>query len=174
MLPLEEIDRSLPRKGRIVDLGCGEGIVARYLAKNSKRQVIGVDLDEKRLKKSQFENLQFELADIRSYELKNARGVILSDVLHHLNFIDQDKVLINITKNLKKGGVLIIKEIDTLEFVRSKLSRFWDFIFYPKEKIYFSNSDNMSRKLTKLGFKVLLKRPARFFPGSTALFICKK
>ena len=174
ILPLEEIDSSLPKKGRIVDLGCGEGVITRFIAKNKNRQVIGVDLDKKRLKNSQLKNLKFKLADIRDYNLKNVDGVILSDVVHHINSNDQDKVLLNIAKGLKKGGILVIKEIDTKEFIRSLLSRFWDFLFYPSEKIYYSNYQKLSQKLEDLGFRVSIKRPTRLFPGSTTLFICKK
>lgn len=174
ILPLAEIDESLPQKGTIVDLGCGEGTVAKYLAQNKKRNVIGVDIDKTRLKSSTLKNLKFQHADIRNYNLKNVEGAVLSDVLHHINFDDQKKVLANIGNGLKRGGILIIKEIDTQEFIRSKLSRFWDFLFYPSEKIYFSNSKDLVKELKSLGFKVSIKRSSRLFPGSTTLFFCKK
>src|SRR3989344_6060006 len=131
MMPLLEIDRALPENGKIYDFGCGEGVVSRFLAKNSKRNIIGVDINGKRLDK-------------------------------------------NISKNLRPGGILVIKEIDTGENLRSKLSRFWDFVFYPKEKIYFTSAKELSSKLENLGFSVIIKRLAYFFPGSTTLFICKK
>lgn len=174
MLPLGQIDRALPNHGKIVDLGCGQGIIAKYIAQNKNRTVIGVDLNAKRLEKSKLANLRFELADIRDYNLKGADAVILSDVLHHISFTDQDWVLENIKKSLKRQGLLIIKEIDTGEFVRSKLSRFWDSVFYPKEKIYFQNAKVLKKKLEELGFKVSINRPTRLFPGSTTLFIAKK
>lgn len=174
ILPLDEIDRALPNRGTIIDLGCGQGIIAKHVARNKNRTVIGVDLDAKRLEKSTLANLRFELADIRKYNLKGADAVILSDVLHHISLIDQARVLENIKKSLKKEGLLIIKEIDTAEAIRSKLSRFWDLVFYPKEKIYFQNAKVLKRKLEQLGFKVSIIRPARLFPGSTTLFIAKK
>lgn len=174
MLPLEEIDRSLPSKGKIIDLGCGEGIIAKYIAQNKNRKVIGVDLNQKRLENGKFKNLKFELADIRNYNLKNANAVILSDVLHHINFADQNRILKNIANSLKKNATLIVKEIDTGEFIRSRLSRFWDFVFYPREKIYFQDAKELKKKLEGLGFKVSLYRPTRLFPGSTTLFVCKK
>lgn len=174
MMPLPEIDRALPGNGKIYDFGCGEGVVSRFLAKNSKRKIVGVDINGKRLDKNKTENLRFEQADIRNYRINNARGIVLTDVLHHINFKDQDTVLKNISKNLKYGGVLVIKEIDTGENLRSRLSRFWDFVFYPKEKVYFTSAKALSSKLENLGFDVTIKRSAYFFPGSTTLFICKK
>lgn len=174
MLPLKQIDNFLPKEGTIIDLGCGEGIISSYLANNSKRKIIGVDLDKSRIQNSRQKNLKFIPGDMRNYNLKNADGVILSDVLHHVGFEDQDQVLNNISKSLKKNGILIIKEIDTQDFIRSKLSRFWDFVFYPKEKVYFNSAKVLAQKLKKLGFKVQIQKTTKFFPGSTTLFICAK
>ena len=136
--------------------------------------VIGIDLDEKRLKESVRKNLRFKVGDIRKFKLDKTDGVIISDVLHHVSFEDQKSILKNIAKSLKKGSVLVIKEIDTGEFIRSKLSRFWDFVFYPGDKIYFNDAKILKKSLESLGFTVSIKRPTRLFPGSTTLFICKK
>ena len=174
ILPLREIDQFSPKKGRIIDLGCGEGVVAKYLARNKRRFVIGVDQDEKRLQKSSVKNLKFVLEDIRNFKIENATGVILSDVLHHLKFSDQKKILNNISQGFKNGSVLIIKEIDFDENIRSKLSRFWDFVFYPKDKIYYSSAKKLTKILLGLNFKVQIIRASRFIPGSTTLFICTK
>ena len=174
ILPFGEIDQAVPKFGKIIDLGCGEGAVARYLARAKTRNVIGVDKDKKRLQNSNQKNLEFILADIRNYSLKDADAIIISDVLHHLNYKDQKKLLNKIASSLKKDGIFIIKEIDTREFIRSRLSRFWDFVFYPKDKIYYQRSDNLKKYLGKLGFAVKITYPAKFFPGSTTLFTCKK
>ena len=174
MLPILEIDALLPKSGKIIDLGCGQGLIADYLAGESNRVVIGVDLDKKRLPKSEKNNLRFESADIRQYDLKTATGVVISDVLHHINYEDQHKLLENVSKSLKRGSILIIKEINAKDFPRSTLSRFWDFVFYPKEKIYFSSSEDLIASLKKFGFDVKKKETKKWFPGSTNLYICTK
>lgn len=174
ILPLKEIDDVVPKSGKILDLGCGQGVIASYLAKVKSRQVIGVDNDRKRLLKSNFQNLKFEFEDIRKYPLIGTTAIIISDVLHHLNYQDQKKLLSKIAKSLKRDGILLIKEIDTGEFIRSSLSRFWDFVFYQKDKIYYHNSDDLKKKLEKLGFTTTITRPTRLFPGSTTLLVSKK
>lgn len=174
MLPLKEIDSFLPQRGKIIELGCGEGVITKYLAQNSKRKVIGVDNDKKRLTKSNLSNLSYVFADIRNYNLEEPDGIVISDVLHHLNYDDQKKLLVKIRKSLKKNSLFVIKEIDTTEFIRSRLSRFWDFVFYPKDKIYYWDSQNLQKYLKKIGFKVEIHRPTRLFPGSTTLFVCTK
>jgi 2-polyprenyl-3-methyl-5-hydroxy-6-metoxy-1,4-benzoquinol methylase len=174
ILPISQIDRCLPKEGTIIDLGCGQGIITTYIAQNKSRQVIGVDLDTTRLRQSSSKNLKFVNANIVTYDMKKPSGIVISDVLHHLSYKDQDKLLIRIAKSLKVGGVFVIKEIDTHEFVRSRLSRFWDFVFYPKDKISYSDSTSLPRQLASLGFKVKFQRACRLFPGSTTLYICTK
>lgn len=174
ILPLKEINEFLPKKGIIIDLGCGQGVIAYYLANIKQRNVIGVDLNVKRLPKKNLKNLKFIKSDIRKYNVKNANGIIVSDVLHHISVQDQHALIKNVSKNLKSGGIFIVKEIDTDEFTRSKLSRFWDFIFYPKEEIYFRSAKDLKKELENFGFKVKVKKSSRLFPGSTNLFICKK
>lgn len=174
ILPLAEIDKLIPQKGKILDLGCGEGIIAKHLANISTRKVIGIDNDQKRLPKSQKSNLSFVLSDIRSYDLNSPDAVIISDVLHHLNLKDQKKFLTKIAKKLKKDGVLLLKEIDTNEFIRSRLSRFWDLVLYPQDKVHYHTSHSLKAYLESLGFIVTVTRPVRLFPGSTTLFFCQK
>ena len=173
--PLEQIDDSLPAKGRIYDLGCGEGIIAKHLArKKGERKVIGVDSDKDRLPKTSSKKLIFKTGDINTFNIKNADGVVISDVLHHIVLEKQKKILNNVYIHLKKNGVLTVKEIDKEEFVRSKLSRLWDWVHYPHDKISYWNSHDLKKFLTRLGFDVNIKRVSRLFPGSTTLFICKK
>ena len=174
ILPLEEIDQSLPKSGKIFDLGCGEGVSSKYLARNKKRIVIGIDSDEKRLPKHKTKNLYFKNADIRETSFKGSSGVVISDVLHHLNLKDQKALLTKIAKELEKRGVLVIKEIDNSEFIRSRLSRMWDLVLYPQDNITYWNSYDLINFLKKIGFSVKFSRPCRLFPGSTTLFICKK
>lgn len=174
ILPLEQIDSNLPKAGKILDLGCGQGVIANYIAKESQRDVIGIDTNVKRLKKSNLKNLSFKSGDLTSILLPRSKGIVISDVLHHLNRQDQNKLIKKLYLSLENGGVLVIKEIDKGEFLRSSLSRLWDFLIYPKDKIYYWYSKDLTKTLKKLGFKVNFTRPCRLFPGSTTLYICVK
>ncbi len=175
ILPLNLIDQKIPRRGTILDLGCGEGVISRYLAQSKGRKVVGVDNNSKRLSIQQSANLKFIVADIRTWLFKKADSILISDVLHHLTKSDQNKVLAKIYSALKKHGVLVIKEIDANEFFRSRLSRFWDLLLYPSDEIHYYNSDDLKKNLESIGFqKVKIYRPLRLFPGSITVFVCKK
>lgn len=174
ILPLVQINNALPKHGKIIDLGCGQGITTSFLAKEKGRIVIGVDLNIQRLPQKESKNLRFINTDLRTFDTHGASGILLSDVLHHMDFQDQREVLKKIAKSLEESSVLVIKEVDAAEFLRSKISRFWDYIFYPKEKIYYSPSSKIKHKLETLNFKVKILKTLRFFPGSTTLIICTK
>ncbi len=174
ILPLEQINAVIPKKGLIIDLGCGQGTISKFLASKGNRKIIGVDANEKRLPKISGKNLKFITDDVTKYSFKNVDGIILSDVLHHIDPSKQRKLIIAIKKSMNPNGVLVIKEIDAGEFLRSKLSRLWDFILYPRDAIHYWNSKTLKKFLEDLGFKVKIIRAAKFFPGSTTLYICNK
>lgn len=174
ILPLDIIDNNISKKADVVELGCGQGVISRYLAVKGQRKIIAVDLDASRFPKSKIKNVTFVKSDIRSYKINNPDVVIISDVLHHLKKDDQADLLVRLSRNLKKNSKLIIKEIDASEFISAKLSRLWDFLLYPKDEINYFNASDLRKKLELLGFSVELKRTNRLFPGSTALLICTK
>ena len=175
ILPLEEIDSAFPKTGKIIDLGCGQGIIASYLSQTKSREVIGIDADNLRLPKSNQKNLIFMKKDLRSINLSKINGAVISDVLHHLEPKEQKVLIKKVYLALEKNEVLVVKEIDTAEIIRSRLSGFWDFIFYPKDRIYFNSAVNLKNFLKKTGFsQIKISRPCRFFPGSTTLLVCVK
>lgn len=174
ILPLTEIDKALPERGKITELGCGRGVICKYLARKKGRKIIGVDLEKSRIGVSSKPNLKFRVGNAVSLNYTYQDAFVISDVLHHLKPSDQYQLLSKLSQSLKKNGKLLIKEIDKNENIRSKLSRFWDFVFYPKEKINYQESSNLKKFLTELGFSVSIKKTSRLFPGSTVLFICRK
>lgn len=170
--PLKQIDSALPKQGLIVDLGCGDGAVAAYLAKASPhRQVIGLDLHPPKFNLS---NLVFKSQNILQANLKSAAGCLLSDVLHHLSSQQQQLLLDRISHQLKTGSVCVIKEINRASMIRSKLSRAWDWLLYPQDKINYYSAPELISTMKKLNFRVKYQPVSLWFPGSVNLFTCIK
>ena len=178
--PFADINSILPQKGTIIDLGCGDGLVAYYLADHGpKRQVIGIDLDANKINqarslKPRLKNLQFIVADITKVDLRQAQGCLLSDVLHHLPKKRQFQLLQLISRQLKSGAVCLIKEADKSDFIRSHLTRLWDWLLYPHDKIHYWSAQTLIRTMRQLGFTVKSTPAMPWFPGSTNLFVCIK
>lgn len=96
--------------GTMLDVGCGDGSIARIIAlKNPKKKIIAIDLEaHPQWKMKPPKNLEFRTADI--YKLPFKPGsfdtVILKDVLHHLP--DPEVMLPQIAK-LAKKQILVIE-----------------------------------------------------------------
>ncbi len=179
MLPLRQINDFIPDSGLNYELGSGYGVISTYLANShSQRSVIAVDIDSQKInlahKKNINKNLDFVVADIHKFKLELCHGVVLSDFLHHLAYATHEDVIKKIYSSLVRGGVLVIKEIDDNDGLRKWLSRFWDMLLYPKDRIYYRSKAEWSSLLRKYGFTISIMRTVWWFPGSSYLFICKK
>ncbi len=177
--PFETFERIMPKNGIVLDIGCGEGAFSIYCAlKNNKRKVIGIDIDRKRLltaKKAgkKIKNAKFFLKNALSWD-KKVDAIVISAFFHHLKVEEQTVFLKNSFTLVNPGGRLIIKEINKDDFIRSKLSRLWDYILYPRDKINYWSKDKLVKALNYLGYSVKTSREAIFFPGSTFFYICSK
>lgn len=125
MLPLEELDRIVPRDGTIVEIGCGHGIITNYLGlASSARKIIGVDIDSKRISiarqpMSGKENVEYFLGEIQDASCGNVDMVVLFGVLLLIPFQQWKGLFKVIRAVLKPGGVVLlhdVKKADTAIF----------------------------------------------------------
>lgn len=181
MFPFKEIEKILPKKGLIIDLGCSEGILSNILAMtSSNRRVLGIDMSSLRLAIAyktvgKRANIKFIKKNVLDFNFPRANGIAMSDFLHHLTIENQDKVLKKSYEALKKNGILVIKEVDKDSQIRHMMSKFFDEILYPnEEKCNFRGLKEWRGKLAKLGFKVTSKNAMVFSPFSTILLVAEK
>ena len=145
ILPIEKIDDIIPKIGKIVDYGCGFGTTSCYFALSSKnRNVVGIEQNAERVKKAikttkGIANLKFKFGDISKIKIASADAHLLIDVLHHIPYKEQVTLLEKIIKEMAKGNLLIIKEIDK----KSLLKYFWNYIHDKimtfNDKLYFKD-----------------------------------
>jgi 1-acyl-sn-glycerol-3-phosphate acyltransferase len=112
----ERLHQLLPKEGLILDLGCGYGFAAYMLHWSApQRRFLGLDYDEEKISVAQAlhlrdEQVQFQQADLRSFELPVANAMILSDVLHYLMPADQESLLNRCVASLEPGGMIILRD----------------------------------------------------------------
>ena len=119
----------IPDAQRLVDLGCGQGLLAAWLrsartlhdAGNWWRdwpappllgQVYGVELmpkDVERARRALAGRDVFEVGDIRSAEFGKADVVVILDVLHYIDYRDQLDLLRRVRAALPPGGLFVTR-----------------------------------------------------------------
>src|SRR3989442_6104753 len=112
---LAVVERYVPNKGFIVDLGCGHGLFACVLREASPtRRVLGIDLDPRKIDVARgaiqdTQWLRFEVGDIALDTPPRCDAVTIVDVLYLLPFEQQESVLRNAAAALGEGGPLVVK-----------------------------------------------------------------
>lgn len=101
---------SLNKNEKILDLGCGTGILARLF---NPQNYIGIDIDKTLVaySKKKYPLYEFYEADSSRF-ISNIYfdKILVVGLIHHLDRINQKRTLQNINKNLKKNGVVLFIE----------------------------------------------------------------
>jgi len=173
--PYQAIEKYVPKKGIIVDLGCGYGLFSNYLGlTSSQRRVVGVELDENKIKYAdkKIKNVNFFKKDITKMKLPQVEAFLLIHVFHHLNsFKEQEALLAECVKKLKRGGLLLIVEIDKKPWWKFLITQLADHILYPGDKIYYRFEKEMVELLKPFSFKLKIRRIHQGKPFSHMLYL---
>lgn len=177
---LVQIERYIPESGKILDLGCGYGIVANYLALCSgDRYIIGVEMNKRKIQFAHrgVSNTKFISEDATKIKIKDFRAILLLDVLHHLKSYRQgEKLIADCATMLKSGGELFILEIDNYSFWKWILCRIMDFVLYLNNPNVFYRYKNSMLNLLERHFeaKKIKTIKVKNNPFPHVLYICKK
>jgi len=181
LCPFETVESHVPRKGRILDFGCGYGMLSNFLAlKSAGRQVLGIDLNEARIEVAKRSSkghpeVSFQLGDVRDFQGTPFDAVVMTDVLHH---IDEDnvRVLLRIIRScLSDHGTLVVLDVD-----RSPLRKFYttyliDRLLNLTRSLHYRSRDLLMLLLGRSGFRVHQVVPAdQGLPLSDVIYLCRK
>jgi 1-acyl-sn-glycerol-3-phosphate acyltransferase len=128
----EALDAAVPRSGRILDLGCGYGVVAHWLNEQTDgREILGVDYDEPKVRVARStsegrRHLAFETRDILEGDLPPADAALLLDVLHYITPDAQRRLLARVRQALRPGGRLVIRDMVREDSARYRRVAFWE------------------------------------------------
>lgn len=148
------------RKDRmvVVDLGCGDGVLTKYLAGIDGFQITGIDSDPGRLKKAEElcrgKNITFKQGELRDLTMEESSVDVI--LLHHvLEHIDDDmNILERCAKFLKRGGYLILG-IPNEDSICGRISRFLHKRLYEKgEHVNFYSEKKITGMLREKGFEI--------------------
>jgi predicted unusual protein kinase regulating ubiquinone biosynthesis (AarF/ABC1/UbiB family) len=120
---MEQIERRVPRRGRVLEVGCGHGLLSAYLALSSpERSVVGVDIDEHKIALATKAasrvvegeaDLGFETVRPGSFVSGRWDAIVIADVLYLLDRKAKRDLLRQCVEHFEAGGTLVVKEVDT-------------------------------------------------------------
>jgi 2-polyprenyl-3-methyl-5-hydroxy-6-metoxy-1,4-benzoquinol methylase len=122
--PVSVIDEAVPRTGRVLEVGCGHGLVSAYLALSAGgRDVTGVDIDARKIAVASHAqshadpttaHLHFEHTEAGSLPAGPWDAIVIVDVLYLLDRPDEQALLHECLGRLADDGVLVLKETDVV------------------------------------------------------------
>ena len=136
----------IPDQARILDLGCGQGLLAAWLlaarqlhqtgewpagwpAPGQAVDIRGVDLlhsDVRRAQAALGEPARFEQGDMREVDFGKADVVVIMDVLHYVDIPAQDEILRRVRAALPANGLFLTRVGDAGAGLRFRLSNWVD------------------------------------------------
>lgn len=139
----------------ILDVGCGMGGASAYYALNGAKKVIGIDIDEKRIRvASSFasaknvNNISFEVQDASNlpYESNTFDMVVSNDTFEHL--YKPDIVVKECYRVLKEEGIL---NFTFMPYRSRHCAHLYDYVYMPWCQLFFP--DEVLVEIWKEGFK---------------------
>lgn len=180
---LEELDQWLPKEGRVLDLGSGFGLFSLYFATTQpKRHVVGVELNAKRVKEAQrsaeqlgLRNVEYHNADVLEWEAAGQFDAIyMLDVVHHLPREGVQSFLGRLSKLLKPGGIMLIKDVSDRPRYKMWVTLALDRLMVGREPIHYWSPQVLAELLTGLGFEVKRHTMNDVLPYPHVLYICTR
>ncbi len=117
--PFLAMETYFPPAGKVIDLGCGNGVFSNLLKLGSPaREILGFDLDPKKIKTARdvhkdIPGLEFRVFNITDMDYPKSDVIAMIDVLYLIPSSRQEAMLRKCYQALTKGGVLLLKDMDT-------------------------------------------------------------
>ena len=165
VLPLEVLNTVVPAQGKIVEIGCGHGLICNYLGlANPEREIIGVDIDPRRMTMAKTtlngrENVHFQEGRFEHFHFINLDMVLLFGVLCVIPIRYWDELFANIHRALKPGGELLLHDIRVDDSMLFRLHTFKETLFRVVgitrgEGVNVMPPDVLEKRMMQYGFTV--------------------
>lgn len=177
--PFDRLLNLLPEKQRVLDIGCGNGVLLQLIARyRSPSALGGLDTNQRAIEAASkvFRSSQDSVpARLEVYDgvtfpewIGEYDYVLLVDVLHHIPRDRQGQTLLTLFEKLKLGAKLIIKDIDASQPFWCLFNKLHDLVLagqYPHELA----ASELRAQLSNIGFivKDLTKERIYVYPHFT-------
>lgn len=168
----------LGERKRILDLGCGQGLLAAWLFAARAHYVAnawpavwpepprpvwirGIELRKRDIRRARLalgQQAEFVAGDIRAEAYGTADAIVIMDVLHYMDYCAQERVLERVRGALGVDGVLLLRVGDADAGIRFHLSKCLDQIVHfahehRSPKLYCRSLGGWQKLLSADGFR---------------------
>lgn len=154
------------RKGRLLDIGCGDGNILFYFSGNF--EVFGLDISPYIVRQIRKANpkIKVKVCDIEKNTIpfrEKFDVIFLWNIVEHLK--NPGAVLKKIQKNLKKDGCVVI-HLPTINniFSRIEYTILWDWLIREKTHIYRPSIREFRNLLQAAGYKIMEEFSGQLIP----------
>ncbi len=188
--PIAVVDAEVPTRGRVLEIGCGHGLVSAYLALACpEREVRGVDIDERKLTIARAAAARLDAGD-GSLELALSDGgfvpagpwdaIVIVDVLYLLDADHELALLDACVAELAPAGSLVIKETDVVPRLKHTIARLQE-VFATRvlritagESLAFTPIGELAEHLDDQGLSVTVRRVDGGYPHPHSLLVARR
>jgi len=190
---------ALPGSGRLLDAGCGTGILLSLLVAAAKQysggtwpqgwpappsglDLHGIELRPERVKAARAAlggEAQVEARDLRDFSFPRCSAITMLDVLMYLDRAEQGRVLEQASAALDPGGVLLLREADASAGFAFEITRAAERLAGALrgeflQRLNYRSAIEWKSALSKLGLAVRAERMSQGTPFANVLFIAHK
>lgn len=159
---LDNIEKLLPARGKLLDIGAATGYFMNIAAERGW-QASGLEMSDWAASKGRSRGLDIATGTLESNNFQDDSfdAITMWDVIEHMP--DPKSALERSFKLLKQGGVVAINTPDSGSLVARLAGRMWH-LLVPPEHLYYFNQKNLPALSEKIGYKVLKTgRPSKEF-----------
>lgn len=168
---------------RVLDIGCGTGILTRQLAEaldgSHQDQVVGIDaatkmIDVARRKAGNLANVQFKTALAEHLPFADASfdAAVSTFFFHHIDLNLKTRSLAELLRVLKPGGRAVIVDVDTPTNLFGKLCAWSGYWLFHQEEIRENIEGRLREALAGAGFSRVKK--VSHHAGHISIFYLEK
>lgn len=188
----------IPDQARVLDIGCGQGLLASWLlsakalqqkgiwpanwpAAPSPASIYGIELmprDVERAQRALGNAARFTVGDMCRADFGKADAVVILDVLHYVSYEAQNEVLQRVRDALAPAGTLILRVGDASAGLPFKCSVWVDHVVtfvrgHRNSHLYCRPLSEWKAALTDLGFAVSTLPMNQGTPFANILLVAK-
>ncbi len=161
LLDFERMVEQVPENvNKIQELGCGYGLASFLMAQSRPNTTIeSYDIAKNRIdllgKINPYKNLKFYAKNVIDINTFDADVIIMTDLLHHLTYIEQRMLLNHIRKTAKDDVFIIVKDMDRGKHsFRQAVNYTIDIVHAKGLTFFYHTQDSFQKLFEECGFRI--------------------